>query len=141
MVFKGVVGFIPGVFDLVHAGHVLAFLEAKKSCDYLIVGLEEDPSVDRPSKRKPVLTVAERLTILQAIRYVDEVIVYSGEDGLEALDRELEYHVRFIGADHRGKLFRPISRSGLADRKIIYVSRNHNYSSSNIFKRIQDRGK
>ena len=124
-------GFFPGCWDLVHAGHVLAFMEAKKSCDKLIVGIEEDPSIDRPDKSRPILTVSERLTVIQAIRYVDEVITYSGEDELEALDRELEYDVRFIGEDHRGKLFRPI-----LNRKIVYVSRRHNFSSTSLRRRL-----
>lgn len=126
---KKTIGFFPGVWDLVHPGHVLAWEEAKKVCDYLIVGLQVDPTVDRKDKNKPVLEASERKIILDAIKWVDEVIVYKTEEELNHIDATLHYDIRFIGSDHK-KTFSPIHRT------IVYLPRDHEWSSTNIRKRI-----
>lgn len=126
------IGFFPGVFDLLHPGHVVAFKEAKEHCDILIIGLQSDPTIDRPDKNKPIMTKEERRIILEGIKYVDEIIDYDTEDELNNLDDTLEADIRFIGEDHRDKLFNPIKT------KIIYLSRNHNWSSRNLRKRISE---
>lgn len=131
---KGIVGFFPGSFDLIHAGHCLAFEEAKKKCDYLVIGLQTDPTIDRPQKNMPVMTVKERLICLNANRYVDEVITYTTERELHFIDsmwpQEFKYDIRFMGADHKGKKHPHVKK------RIVYVSRNHEYSSSSLRARI-----
>ena len=77
-----IVGFTCGAFDLCHAGHFLMFKECKSLCDFLIVGLHSDPSIDRPSKNKPIQTIEERLIILNGIKYIDKVITYNTEKEL-----------------------------------------------------------
>ena len=127
-------GFTCSAFDLLHAGHLIMLKEVRAQCDYLIVGLHTDPSIDRPEKHKPIETVEERKMRLQACKYVDKIITYDTEADLYNLLKELKPDIRFLGEDHRGKNFTgddlPI--------KIVYNSRNHNYSSSNLRERIKN---
>ena len=81
-------GFTCGAFDLCHAGHILMFQEYRKVCDYLIVGLHSDPSLDRTGKNKPIMSLEERLIILKGIKYIDEIIVYDTEKDLYKLIKE-----------------------------------------------------
>jgi glycerol-3-phosphate cytidylyltransferase len=126
------IGFTCGAFDLTHAGHYLMFEENKKKCDYLIVGLQTDPSIDRKNKNKPIQSIKERKIQLQACRYIDEIIIYKTEKDLVKLLKKLRPDMRFLGMDWKGKDFTgkdlPI--------KVIYNSRDHNYSTSNLRKRI-----
>lgn len=129
-------GFTAGAFDLCHAGHMLVFKECKKVCDYLIVGLQADPSVDRPEKNKPIMSVEERKIILDSIKYVDEVIVYETEADLYNLLKEnkLGIDVRILGADWKGKSF-----TGHALPIPIYFNnRGHNYSTSELRRRVYE---
>jgi len=130
---KKVVGFTCGALDLLHAGHVLMLKECKTKCDYLIVGLQTDPSIDRKEKNKPIETVEERIIRLNGCKYVDEVIVYETESDLYNLIKELKPDVRFVGEDHKGKSF----TGDDLEIKVVFNSRNHNYSSSNLLKRIR----
>ena len=135
---KDIKGFTCGSFDILHAGHALMLEECKKHCDYLIVGLQIDPSVDRPSKNKPVQDLFERRTMLNAIKWVDEIIEYDTEASLYQILNNLweldRIDVRIIGSDWKGKNFTgkdlPI--------KTIFNSRNHQYSSSSLRKRIYE---
>jgi glycerol-3-phosphate cytidylyltransferase len=127
-------GIMMGAMDLLHAGQVLALKECKAQCDHLIVALHTDPSIDRPlTKNKPIETVEERLIRLEGCRYVDEIVMYDTEaDGLELLKR-LKPDIRFIGADWKGKWF-----PGRDEYNTIYVSRDHNYGSARLRKRIRE---
>jgi glycerol-3-phosphate cytidylyltransferase len=129
-----VVGFTCGAFDLCHAGHLIMFKEIRKQCDYLIVGLQTDPSIDRPEKNKPIETIEERMIRLQACKYIDKIVVYTTELDLYNILKELRPTVRFLGEDHRGK---PFTGDDLG-LEIIFNSRNHNYSSSNLLQRIRN---
>ena len=131
---KHKVGFTCGAFDLTHAGHYLMFKECKQRCDYLIVGLEIDPSLDRIDKNKPIQTLKERRIQLEACKYIDKIITYDSEVGLYHLLRKLNPNVRFMGADWQDKP--NYSRDLLPDMKVIYNSRDHSYSSSSLRKRI-----
>lgn len=132
-------GFTAGTLDLLHTGHLLMLKECKAQCDFLVVGLQTDPTLDRPEKNKPVETVEERMIRLQGCRYVDKIITYDTEADLYNLLKELKPDVRFVGEDWKDKHFTgddlPI--------KVIFNSRTHNYSSSNLKKRIyeQEKGK
>ena len=131
---KKIIGFTCGAMDLLHAGHVLMLKECREQCDFLIVGLEVDPSLDRPDKKKPVETVAERMTRLEGCKYVDKIVTYTDEVDLYNLLKKLNPDVRFMGADWEGKP--NYSRDLLRDMKVIYNSRDHNYSSSDLRRRI-----
>ncbi|MFA6520721.1 MAG: adenylyltransferase/cytidyltransferase family protein [Candidatus Paceibacterota bacterium] len=125
-------GFTCGAMDLLHAGHILMLKECRAQCDFLIVGLQTDPSLDRPEKNSPIETVEERMIRLEACKYVDQVVTYDTEADLYELLKKLNPEVRFVGADWKGKHFTgddlPI--------KTIFNTRGHNYSSSNLRKRI-----
>ena len=95
------VGFTCSTFDLLHAGHVQMLREAKQHCDYLIVGLQFDPSIDRAEKNSPTQTIVERYTQLKAVRYVDEIIPYSTEQELYTLLEHLPLDIRIIGEDYK----------------------------------------
>lgn len=129
-----IVGFTCGAFDLLHAGHVIMLKECKAQCDQLIVGLQTDPTIDRSEKNKPVETIEERLIRLKGCRYVDKIIVYTTEDDLFSILQELKPNVRFLGEDHKDK---PYTGEHLPIR-IVWNSRNHNYSSSNLIERIRN---
>jgi len=126
------IGFTCGAFDLLHAGHILMFKEARSMCDYLVVGVQSDPSVDRPFKNTPIQTYDERIMQVQAIKYVDEVVVYDTEERLVNLIKELKPHIRIIGADWKGKEFTghdlPI--------EIYFNSRDHAWSTSDLRMRV-----
>ena len=127
-------GFTCGTFDLCHAGHMLMFKECKESCDYLIVGLEVDPSVDRLDKNKPVQTLKERRIQLEAIRYIDEIIIYNNEKELyEILAKNTQgIEIRIVGSDWEGK---PFTGHDLP-LPVVFNSRTHSYSSSDLRRRI-----
>ena len=129
---KPVIGFTCGAFDLTHAGHYLMFMECREQCDHLVVGLQIDPSVDRPDKNKPVQSVEERMVQLSACRHIDTVLCYNDEKDLIRLLKEVNPDVRFIGVDWKDKEYTgkdlPI--------KVIFNTRDHGYSSSSLRKRI-----
>ena len=128
------IGFTCGAFDLLHTGHALMLQEAREQCDYLIVGVQSDPSVDRPEKNKPIQEYEERITMVRAIRYVDEVILYDSEDDLLRLLSSVKPDVRILGADHKGKPFTGYD----LDIECYYNSRDHGYSSSSLRKRVYE---
>jgi len=131
---KKIVGFTCGAMDLLHAGHVLMLKECREQCDYLIVGLQIDPSIDRPNKNKPIETLEERKIRLEGCKYVDEIFTYKDEVGLYELLKKIKPDVRFMGADWKEKP--NYSRDLLPDIKVIYNSRDHNYSSTSLRDRI-----
>lgn len=132
---KTVVGFTCSSFDLLHAGHVLMLREAKQVCDYLICGLQTDPTIDRPEKNKPVQSMLERYIQLQAVQYVDEVIPYETEQDLIDLLTHIPIHVRIIGEDYYGKEF---TGKDLGHR-LHYNKRRHNFSTSGLRQEVSDR--
>jgi len=129
-----IIGITFGSFDLCHYGHVLMFEECKQYCDYLIVGVQSDPSIDRPDKNSPIQSHEERLGLVSSIKFVDEVKSYSKESDLIDVLKEVNPDVRILGADHKGKEFTgddlPI--------KCIFNSRDHGYSTSELRKRVVD---
>jgi len=127
-------GFTCGAMDLLHAGHVLMLKECKEHCDYLIVGLQTDPTLDRPEKQKPVETLEERQIRLEGCKYVDEIVTYNTEAELYKLLQELSPDVRFVGADHKDK---PFTGDDLPIH-VIFNSREHNFSSTNLKNRIKN---
>lgn len=130
------VGFTCSTFDLLHAGHILMLAECKQICDYLIVGVQSDPTIDRPgTKNKPVQSIVERYVQLSAVKFVDEIIVYNTEKDLEDMLMFLPLAVRIIGEEYKDKDF--TGKQICEDRgiKIWYNSRNHRFSSSELRQR------
>ena len=130
------VGFTCSTFDLLHAGHILMLAEAKSICDYLIVGVQSDPTIDRPDvKNKPVQSIVERYVQLSAVKFIDEIIVYDTEKDLEDLLMFLPITLRIIGEEYRDKTF--TGKNICEDRgiKIFYNSRTHRFSSSELRQR------
>jgi len=133
------VGITFSTFDLLHAGHIAMLSEAKKHCDYLIAALQTDPTIDRPNtKNKPVQSILERQIQLQAVRYVDEIVVYQTEKDLEDILLTLPINVRILGDEYKDKDFtgREICLKRGID--IVYNGRDHSFSSSNLRKRVAE---
>jgi len=129
------IGFTCSTFDLLHAGHILMLAEAKSVCDHLIVGLQSDPSSDRPNKNKPVQSIVERFVQLSAVKFVDEIVVYSTEKDLEDLLMFLPISVRIIGEEYKDKEY--TGKEICFDRGInmYFNSRNHRFSSTELRQR------
>ena len=127
-----IVGITFGSFDLCHYGHALMFEECKEYCDYLIVGVQSDPSIDRPEKNSPIQSHKERLGIVSSIKFVDEVKPYDTESDLIKVLKEVNPDVRILGADHEGKEF----TGHEMNIKCVFNSRNHGYSTSELRKRV-----
>lgn len=129
---KGIVGFTCGAFDLLHAGHALMLEECKSHCDYLIVGVQSDPSKDRAKKNRPIMTYKERIILVKSNRWVDEVVLYDTEDDLQSLLKDLNPNVRILGADWKNQLFTgydlPI--------KTVFNERDHGFSTSKLRRRV-----
>lgn len=131
---KPITGFTCGTFDLCHAGHFLVFKECKTLCDYLIVGLQSDPSVDRPDKNRPIMSLEERYEILSGIKYIDEIVVYNDEKDLYAYlsENQNRIDIRVIGADWKGKPFTGFD----LPIKVHFNARGHKYSSTELRSRV-----
>jgi glycerol-3-phosphate cytidylyltransferase len=130
------IGFTCGAFDLCHAGHILMFKECKEYCDYLIVGLQTDPSIDRKDKNRPIQSLEERKIQLEGVRYIDKIITYETEEDLYNLLSKNVHNisVRIVGADWQGK---PFTGHDLP-LPVIFNSRTHSYSTSELRKRIAE---
>jgi glycerol-3-phosphate cytidylyltransferase len=133
------VGITFSTFDLLHAGHIAMLSEAKNHCDYLIAGLQTDPTIDRPdTKNKPIQSVVERQIQLAACRYVDEVVVYQTEQDLIDLLLILPVDVRILGVEYQDKNFTGKSECVHRNIEIVYNGRDHSFSSSSLRKRVAE---
>ena len=132
----GRIGFTCSTFDLLHAGHITMLEEAKHHCDYLIVGLQNDPTLDRPEKNAPVQTIVERQIQLAAVKYVDEIVIYNTEQDLVDLLLTLPIDVRVLGDEYKNKDFTGKDIAKQRGSKIIYNGRDHSFSSTSLRKRV-----
>ena len=130
------IGITFSAFDLLHAGHIKMLEEAKTVCDYLIVGLQIDPSMERPHKNKPTQTVVERYIQLQACKSVDEIVPYVTEQDLEDILRSFVIDIRIIGDDYRDQNFTGKQYCEEKGIEIFYNKRDHRFSSSALKKAI-----
>jgi len=131
------VGFTCSTFDLLHAGHILMLAECRQVCDYLIVGLQTDPTIDRPdTKNKPVQSVVERYVQLSAVKFVDQIIVYETEKDLEDLLMFLPITIRICGEEYRDKPLTGLNICNEREIKTYYNSRSHRFSSTELRTRI-----
>lgn len=131
------IGITFSTFDLLHAGHIAMLAEAKNHCDYLICGIQTDPTIDRPeSKNPPIQSIVERQIQVSAVRYVDETVVYQTEKDLEDILLTLPIDVRILGIEYAEKDF--TGREICYDRAIelVFNKRDHSFSSSNLRKRV-----
>lgn len=126
------IGFTCGAFDLLHAGHVMMLAEAKTQCDWLIVGLQTDPTIDRHNKNRPVQTTFERYTQLMGCRFVDEIVPYDTEDDLFNLLSTYNIDVRIVSDEYKDTIF----TGKLLGIDIYYNKRSHNFSSTELRKRL-----
>ena len=127
------IGFTCSCFDLLHTGHIIMLKDAKEQCDYLVIGLQTDPTIDRPDvKHKPIQSLKERNIQLEAVKYIDKIIIYETENDLYKLLLDLNPDIRILGSDYKGKSF----TGDDLDITIYYHDRNHNYSSTNLRKKI-----
>ena len=133
------VGITFSAFDLLHAGHVKMLEEAKQQCEYLICGLQTDPTIDRPEKNKPVQTVVERYIQLKACKHVDEIVPYATEQDLEDILRAFKIDVRIVGEEYKEKNFTGrifCEENGI---ELYFNKRNHRFSSSGLRKEVLDK--
>lgn len=128
------IGFTCSTFDLFHAGHIMMLKDAKEQCDYLIVGLQTDPTIDRAEKNKPVQSVFERFVQLDACKYVDEVVVYATEKELLDILQSYDIDVRIVGEEYMDKDFTGKD----LNMQIYYNRRRHSFSTTELRKRVQE---
>jgi glycerol-3-phosphate cytidylyltransferase len=130
------IGITCSSFDLFHAGHVKMLEEAKGHCDYLIVALQTNPTIDRPHKNKPIQSVVERYIQLAACKWVDQIVPYETEKDLEDIFLTFDIHVRIIGDEYQSKQFTAREICSNRGIEIIYNKRDHSFSSTELRKRI-----
>jgi len=131
------IGITFSTFDMLHAGHIAMLAEAKNHCDYLICGLQTDPTIDRPdTKNKPVQSIVERQIQLAACRYVDEVVVYQTEQDLVDLLLILPLDIRVLGVEYQHKNFSGYEECGMRGIELVFNGRDHSFSSSSLRKRV-----
>lgn len=131
-------GFTCSTFDLLHAGHVAMLQEARTKCDYLIVGLQNDPTLDRQEKNKPVQSIVERQMQLAGSKYVDEIWVYNTEKDLEDLLLMLPIDVRILGVEYEGKEFTGREICHRRNIELFFNGRDHSFSSSSLRRRVAE---
>ncbi len=127
------IGILAGSFDLMHAGYIYMFADAKKACDHLIVALQEDSNRERPHKNKPVQSLEDRKLILESIKYIDEIQTYDREQDLHDLLKNSGAHVRILGSDYRGQKFTG-ENLGM---EVYFHGRNHDKSTSKLKEKIK----
>ena len=130
------IGITFSTFDLFHAGHIKMLEEAKSKCDYLIIGLQLDPSIDRPEKNKPTQSIVERYVQVRSCKYIDEVVPYVTEQDLIDILSSFKIDLRIIGEEYKDKNFTGKEYCKKKGIKIYYNKRNHRFSSSTLRKQV-----
>jgi len=134
------VGFTCSAFDMLDSGHIQMLRDAREQCDYLICGLQTDPSADRPEKNRPIQTVVERYTQLKAVQYVDEIIPYATEEDLKDILSMYHIDVRILGDEYREKDFTGKEICKRRDIALYFNKRDHRFSSSELRRRVAESG-
>ncbi len=130
------IGITFSTFDLLHAGHIKMLEEAKRQCDYLICGLQTDPTIDRPEKNKPSQTIVERYIQLKGCKFVDEIVPYTTEQDLEDILRSFHIDVRIIGDEYQNKDFTGRKYCEEKGIELYFNRRDHRFSSSSLRKEV-----
>lgn len=128
------VGVIAGNFDVIHPGYIYMFNECKKHCDILLLLLHDDPSIERPEKIKPILSLEERIMVLSSLNQIDQIITYQTESDLYEILKKTKIDIRFLGDDYRDK---PFTGDDL-EIPIHYLDRSHGWSTTKFKKLIAD---
>ena len=132
------IGVVFSQFDILHAGHVAMLSEARNHCDYLIAGLQNNASWDRPEKNAPIQSIVERQISLSAVRFVDEIVVYNTEKDLEDILLTLPIDVRILGVEYQGKEFTGKQICEQRGIELVFNGRDHSFSSSSLRKRVAE---
>lgn len=133
----GKIGFTCSTFDLLHAGHITMLEEARRQCEFLIVGLQNDPTADRPeSKNAPIQSLVERQIQLSAVKYVDEIIVYNTEQDLCDLLLTLPINIRILGVEYEHTEFTGEEICKNRGIECYFNKRDHSFSSTSLRKRV-----
>tara|TARA_X000001036_G_C20670764_1_gene802382 strand:- start:1268 stop:1699 length:432 start_codon:yes stop_codon:yes gene_type:complete len=130
------IGFTCSTFDLLHAGHIAMLREARSVCDYLICGLQLDPSIDRKEKNSPVQTIVERQAQLAAIAYVDEVLIYNTESDLLDIINMYPIDIRILGEEYKDKDFTGKDECKKRGIQLHFNKRDHRFSTSDLRMRV-----
>lgn len=130
------IGITFSAFDLLHAGHIKMLEEARSKCDYLICGLQTDPTLDRPEKNMPVQSVVERYIQLKGCKFVDEIVPYATEQDLEDVLRSFKIHIRILGDEYMDKNFTGRTYCQEKGIELHFNTRDHRYSSSGLRKEV-----
>ncbi len=133
------IGITFSAFDLLHAGHIKMLEEAKRQCDYLIVALQTDPTIDRPEKNRPSQSVVERYIQLKGCRHVDEIVPYATEQDLEDILRSFKIDVRIIGDEYKEKNFTGRSYCEQKGIELYFNVRDHRFSSTSLRKEVTEK--
>lgn len=133
------IGITFSAFDLLHAGHIKMLEDAKRQCDYLICGLQTDPTIDRPEKNQPIQTVVERYIQLKACSFVDEVVPYATEQDLEDILRSFKIDVRILGDEYKDKNFTGRTYCEEKGIELYYNTRDHRFSSTGLRKEVAEK--
>ena len=131
-------GFIASTFDIYHPGYALMLKECKDNCNYLIVGLHENPVWERQDKNSPIMSLHERFLVLKSIRYIDEIAPYKNESELLNLLNFYKPDIRFLGSDYNTPEMKKKITGRLLCKETYYISRFHDYSSSGIRTKIYE---
>lgn len=134
-----VIGFTCSTFDLLHAGHIAMLREAKEHCDYLICGLQTDPTLDRKEKNSPIQTIVERQVQLSAVKYVDEIVIYQTEKDLEDILEMFHIDIRILGEEYRDKDFTGKDICKRRGIQLYFNKRDHRFSSSALRKQVAEK--
>lgn len=132
-----IIGFTASAFDLLHSGHISMLREAKGQCDYLICGIQVDPSLERDTKNKPIQTIVERWIQLSAVKYVDEIVPYVTEKDLTDILSSYTINVRILGDEYKDKDFTGRDLCDKLGISLHFNSRNHRFSSSELRNRMK----
>jgi glycerol-3-phosphate cytidylyltransferase len=133
------IGFTASTFDLLHAGHITMLREAKEHCDYLICGLQVDPSVDRETKNSPIQTIVERQVQLSAVKYVDEIVIYRTEKDLEDILEMYHIDIRILGDEYRDQDFTGKDICKKRGIQLYFNKRDHRFSTSALRQQVVEK--
>ena len=136
-----IIGITFSSFDLFHSGHVAMLKEAKANCDHLMVGVQTDPTVDRPEKNKPIQSVFERYVQLEGCKYIDQIVPYATEKEIEDILLTYKINKRFIGEEYKTKEFTGKQLCVDNDIELYYNKRQHSFSTTNLRTRIVEANK
>lgn len=127
-------GVIAGNFDVIHPGYIKMFEECKSYCQNFIILLHTDPSIERPEKLKPILSVQERMEVLYSIKYIDFIHTYTYENELVQRLQSLQPDIRFLGDDYKGRTYTGFE----LNIPVHYLNRDHGWSTTKFKKLIAD---